>query len=93
MNSAEVTAAFRAAVARERKDALATGVPIFYRDSATGLNVMEQPGGGKFEIRWVPGAPRDRNCEVWRELDRSAAWRRSDSADPQISGERRKLQH
>jgi hypothetical protein len=73
MDTAEITAAFRTAVAEARKDALAAGVPIFYRDSATGLNVMEQPGGRKFEIRWIPGAPRNRNYEVLRELDRSAA--------------------
>jgi hypothetical protein len=73
MNSAEITATFRMAVAQARKDALAAGVPIFYRDSATGLDVMEQPGGRKFEIRYIPGAPRDRNYEILRELDRSAA--------------------
>ncbi|HVV47516.1 MAG TPA: hypothetical protein VHC72_20035 [Bryobacteraceae bacterium] len=73
MDSAEITSAFRAAVAEARKDALAAGVSIFYRDSTTGLDVMEQPGGRKFEIRYIPGAPRDRNYEVLRELDRSAA--------------------
>jgi hypothetical protein len=73
MNSAEITATFRAAVAQARKDALAAGVPIFYRDSATGLDVMEQPGGRKFEIRYIAGARRDRNYEILRELDRSAA--------------------
>ena len=69
----EVTAAFQAAVAQARADALAAGVPIFYRDSATGLEVMEQPGGRKFEIRYIPGVPRDRNYEVLRELGRNAA--------------------
>jgi hypothetical protein len=73
MNSAEITAAFRTAVAQARKDALTAGVPIFYRDSATRLDVMEQPGGRKFEIRYISGAPRDRNYEVLRDLDRSAA--------------------
>jgi len=68
-----VTTAFKAAVAQARKDALAAGVPIFYRDSATGLEVMEQPGGRKFELRSVAGAPRDRNYEVLREIGRSAA--------------------
>jgi hypothetical protein len=69
----QVTAAFEVAVAQARKDALGAGVPIFYRDSATGLHVMEQPGGRKFEIRYIAGAPRDRNYQVLRELDRSAA--------------------
>jgi hypothetical protein len=69
----EVTIAFKAAVAQARADALVAGVPIFYRDSATGTEVMEQPGGRKFEIRYVSGAPRDSNYEVLRELGRSAA--------------------
>jgi hypothetical protein len=69
----DVTVAFKAATAQARAGALAAGVPIFYRDSATGLEVMEQPGGSKFEIRYIPGAPRDRNYEVLRELSRSAA--------------------
>jgi hypothetical protein len=69
----EVTAAFQTAAAQARTDSLAAGVPIFYRDSATGLEVMEQPGGRKFEIRYIPGAPRDRNYEVLHELGRSAA--------------------
>lgn len=68
-----VTTAFKAAVAQARADALAAGVPIFYRDSATGLEVMEQPGGRKFEILYIAGAPRDHNYEVLRELSRSAA--------------------
>jgi hypothetical protein len=49
----------KAAVAQAREETLAAGVPIFYRDSATGLEVMEQPGGRKFEIRYVAGAPRE----------------------------------
>jgi hypothetical protein len=69
----DLTIAFKAAAAQARNDALAAGVPVFYRDSATGLEVMEQPGGRKFEIRYVPGAPRDRNYEVLREIGRSAA--------------------
>jgi hypothetical protein len=73
MNSAEITAAFRAAVARERRETLEAGIPIFYRDSRTGLNVMEQPGGRKYEIRFIPGAPRDRHYEVVREISKDAA--------------------
>jgi hypothetical protein len=69
----DVAIAFQAAAAQARADSLAAGVPIFYRDSATGLEVMEQPSGRKFEIRYIAGAPRDRNYEVLRELGRSAA--------------------
>ncbi len=68
-----LTSAFKTAVAQARADALTAGVPIFYRDSETGLEVMEQPGGRKYEIRYIPGAPRDRNYEVLRELSRTAA--------------------
>jgi hypothetical protein len=34
---------------------------------------MEQPGGRKYEIRFLSGAPRDRNYIVLRELDEAAA--------------------
>ncbi len=34
---------------------------------------MEYPGGQKFEIRFLPGAPGDQNYEVLRELDETAA--------------------
>ena len=35
-----------------------------------GLNVMEQPDGRKFEIRWIPGAPSGSNYEILCELRR-----------------------
>ncbi len=72
-SSPEFDEAIKASSARARQEALDAGVPVFYLDSASGLNIMEQPDGRKFEIRWVPGAPRDRNYEVLRELGRSAA--------------------
>jgi len=71
--SDEFDQAVKAAGARAVQETLAAGVPIFYLDSASGLNIMEQPDGRKFEIRWVPGAPQDRNYEVLRELGRTAA--------------------
>ncbi len=46
---------------------LAAGLPVFYLDRQ-GLNVMEQPDGRKFEIRWISGAPSGSNYEVIREL-------------------------
>jgi len=69
----DFTAAVRAAGARAREETLKAGVPVFYRDSASGLEVMEQPDGRRFEIRFLPGAPRERNYEVLRELGRTAA--------------------
>jgi len=71
--SDEFDEAIRAAGARARRETLAAGVPVFYLDSASGLDIMEHPDGRKFEIRWVPGAPRDRNYEVLRELGKNAA--------------------
>jgi hypothetical protein len=47
-----------------RRDALARGVPVFYRDPVLGVEVMEQPDGRRFEIRYIPGALGDRNYEV-----------------------------
>lgn len=51
---------------------LAAGVPVFYRDDS-GLNVMEQPDGRRFEIRWIPGAPSGENFEIIREVSPRAA--------------------
>jgi hypothetical protein len=69
----DFTAAVKVAGARAREETLKAGVPVFYRDSASGLEVMEQPDGRRFEIRFLPGAPRERNYEVLRELGRTAA--------------------
>ena len=69
----DFTAAVRAAGARAREETLKAGVPVFYLDSASGLEVMEQPDGRRFEIRFLPGEPRERNYEVLRELGRTAA--------------------
>ncbi len=63
----------KAAVAQARKETLAAGVPLFYRDSASGRDVMERPDGRIFEIRFIPGGSRDHHYEVLRELGRSAA--------------------
>jgi hypothetical protein len=53
-------------------ETLAAGLPVFYLDDAA-LNVMEQPGGRRFEIRWIPGAPAGQNYEILRELKQRAA--------------------
>jgi hypothetical protein len=34
---------------------------------------MEHPDGRKYEIRFLDGAPGDRNYQVLRELDETAA--------------------
>jgi len=69
----DFTAAVRTAGARAREETLKAGVPVFYRDSASGLEIMEQPDGRRFEICYLASALRERNYEVLRELGRTAA--------------------
>ena len=52
-------------------DLKAHGIPIFYRDWETGMEIMEEADGRRFEIRYIPGAPRDRHVEVLREIKAS----------------------
>ncbi len=63
----DLEASIIAATQQARLDTLTAGVPVFYRD-ADGLNIMEEPDGRKFEIRLIPGAPRERIFEIVREL-------------------------
>ena len=65
--SKEFDEAVSAAGRRAFDATLAAGLPVFYLDR-DGLNVMQQPDGRKFEIRWIPGAPSGSNYEVLREL-------------------------
>ncbi len=58
---------------RARLDLLAHGIPVFYRDPRTKLDIMEQPDGRRFEIRYIPGGPAERNYEVIREIAAPAA--------------------
>ncbi len=69
----EFTREAEAAWDRARNEALARGVPVFYRNDRTGIEIMEQPDGRRFEIRFIPGAPRGRNFEIIRELAQTAA--------------------
>ena len=71
--SPEFTRQAEAAWDRARDEALARGVPVFYRNDRTGIEIMEHSDGRRFEIRFIPGAPRGRNFEIIRELARSAA--------------------
>ena len=71
--SAEFEQRLREAGMREREESFALGIPVFYQDRETGVHIMEHPKGRRFEIRYIPGAPRDRNYEVVRELSASAA--------------------
>jgi hypothetical protein len=60
---AEAAAAGRKA----RQDSLDAGHPVTFRDFK-GRTVQELPDGRRFEIRFVPGAPRHKHVEVLREL-------------------------
>jgi len=71
--SDEFTAAVVAAVARARERDLKAGIPIFYQGEASDEYVMEHPDGRKFQIRFIPGAPRDRHYEIVREIPASAS--------------------
>jgi hypothetical protein len=62
-----------AAIDHARRETLAAGVPIFYLDREHNLNIMEHPDGRKFEVRFIPGAPGDKNYEILRELVQTAA--------------------
>jgi hypothetical protein len=64
--SKEFDEAVRAAGHQAFLDTLAAGLPVFY--TSKGLNVMEQPDGRRFEIRWRPGFPSGEDYEVIREL-------------------------
>ena len=71
--SPEFTREAEAAWDRARNQALVRGVSVFYRNDASGIEIMEQPDGRLFEIRFIPGSPRGQNFEIIRELARSAA--------------------
>ena len=69
--SSEFDEAVRAAGRRAFDATLAAGLAVFYLDRE-GLNVMEQPDGRRFEIRWIPGAQSGSNYAVIREVKRPA---------------------
>jgi hypothetical protein len=55
-----------------REQALRNGHYVINEDE-DGRYVLEQPDGKRFEIRWIPGAPRGENYEIVRELPASNA--------------------
>jgi hypothetical protein len=71
--SDELEAAFKNGVAEAILESRKAGLPVFYHDYQAGIDVMEQPDGRKFEIRYIPNAPGDQNHQVVRELIRTAA--------------------
>ena len=58
---------------RARDEAVARGIAVFYRDNESGIEIMQQPDGRRFEIRFIAGAPRGSNFEIVREISASAA--------------------
>jgi hypothetical protein len=73
IGSEEFTRQMQENARRAREESFALGIPVFYRDWEAGVDIMEHPKGRRFEIRYIPGAPRDRNYEVVRELSANAA--------------------
>jgi hypothetical protein len=71
--SDEFAAQAAAAGNRARLDLLARGIPVFYRDPITKVELMEMPDGRRFEIRYIPNAPAERNYEVIRQIAAPAA--------------------
>jgi len=69
----EFKTAVRLAGAQARIETLQAGIPVFYRDDARNLDVLEYPSGQKFEICLIDGAPGDKNYKVLRELKETAA--------------------
>jgi hypothetical protein len=67
------TIAVKNAIGRARADTLKAGVSVFYRDEKEGIDVLEQSDGRKFEVRFLSGAPGDRNYEILREIGKTAA--------------------
>ena len=63
------SAAIVAAGSHARLETLKAGIAVFYRDWKRNLDVMEQPDGRKFEVRFIAGAPRESNYRVIRELE------------------------
>lgn len=63
----------RLAGGRARIETLRAGIPVFYRDIARNMEIMERPNGRKFEIRFLDTTSGDRNYEILRELDETAA--------------------
>ncbi len=70
--SEEDTQLAEAASNRAREESLKQGIAVTYRDHATGLEVLQEPDGRRFEIRFIAGAPRGHNFEVLRELASNA---------------------
>jgi hypothetical protein len=69
----EFKTAVRVAGAQARIEILQAGIPVFYRDNAQNLDILEYPTGQKFEILFLDGAPGDRNYRVVRELKETVA--------------------
>lgn len=73
IHSEEFSRAVTESGTRARLETLAAGVPVFYLDPNTGLDVMEQPDGRMFEIKFVTDRSRKENYDIVRELAAHAA--------------------
>ena len=73
ITSEQLTAEMKAAIADAIQLTLKSGVPVFYRDMKQNMDILEQPDGRRFHIRYTPGASGEQNYTVIQELTRAAA--------------------
>jgi hypothetical protein len=59
--------------ARASQETLDAGVPIFYRDPESGMDVMERPDGSRFQVLFLSNAPLEDHYQIVRQLNRTAA--------------------
>jgi hypothetical protein len=62
-----------AAFAKASQATLDAGIPIFYRDAQSGIQIMELPDGRQFQINYLPKSSSGNHYEIVRELGRNAA--------------------
>lgn len=65
---AEFLRAAQTAVREARAESFRLGLSVFYTDEETGHHMMEQPDGRRFLIEFIPGASREENYKIIREV-------------------------
>jgi hypothetical protein len=70
--SDEFDQAVKAAAAKARQESFDLGLPVLSHDYESGIDILEQADGRKFQIRFLPC---DKGCkyEIVRELGLNAA--------------------
>lgn len=65
---AEFLRAAQTAAREARAESFRLGLSVFYTDHETGHHMMEQPDGRRFVIEFIPGASREENHKIIREV-------------------------